>query len=122
MEIFFVICLGLGYIGGVVISVYLVSKFFKSRSINNIIYYFTLGSLLAGAFPAIFLGTVIGGNLGGAWAAYITESLGYGSVGAPVGIAIGVFIVIPIVMVICAYAGYFISFNFYKILNNAKNT
>ncbi len=114
--------MGLGYIGGVIGSVYITKKLFKARVSNNKIYYFTLLSLIVGAFPAIFFGTVVGGNMGGAYAAHITELLGYGSVGAPVGIAIGVFLVISLVMLFCAFAGYFVGQTFYKLYLYAKAT
>src|SRR5712671_3531067 len=40
------------------------------------------------AIPAAFFPSfVVGGNIGGGWGAYVSESVGLGSIGVPLGIA-----------------------------------
>ncbi len=43
--------------------------------------------------PALFLATVVGGNFGGGYGGILSEAIGLGELGIPIGLAMGLVIV-----------------------------
>lgn len=92
------IAVGLGYLGGILLS-YLCGR----RIILTIGGRITLRDLrrnftgllgvvggIAALLPALFLGTVVGGNLGGAYGEVISSWVGLGMAGVPIGLVLGI--------------------------------
>jgi hypothetical protein len=99
------IAIGLGYIGGVVLS-YFCGQWIIFRIGDGITFRELKRSLVAilgivggitALLPALFLGTVIGGNLGGAYGEAVSASTGFGMAGVPVALAFGICIVTMVV-------------------------
>lgn len=51
-----------------------------------------VGALLI-MLPAFYISFIVGGNLGGGWGEAASNSLGLGSVGVPIGLAVGIAII-----------------------------
>ncbi len=43
--------------------------------------------------PAFYISFIVGGNLGGGWGEVVSNSIGLGSVGVPIGLALGIAII-----------------------------
>ena len=103
---------GAGLVGGVLCA-YFVARTLLRRIIEP--QYHALGVTLAviGALavllPSFFLSFVVGGNLGGAWAAYVTEPLSAEAVGIPFGLAVGIALVLAIGLLVGALFGIWIT-------------
>src|SRR5258708_13529387 len=55
------------------------------------------------AIPAAFFPSfVVGGNIGGGWGAYVSESVGLGSIGVPLGIPTEIATALPVGLTIGA--------------------
>ncbi|MGO9443515.1 MAG: hypothetical protein ACLPXB_01920 [Thiobacillaceae bacterium] len=65
----------------------------KSRAPRVVIIFAGVGAL-ATLVPSFLASIFIGGNLGGGSATAVTTALGFGSVGVPVGLAIGIGVVL----------------------------
>ena len=95
------IAIGLGYIGGVLLS-YLCGRwivFAMSGRITlqelrrSLVGFLGIVGGMATLLPALFLGTVVGGNLGGGYGEVVSASMGFGMAGVPVGLALGICLV-----------------------------
>ncbi len=99
------LAVGLGLVFGVLISyllaketlAYLGKNFGATRFVQACAFVGAIASL----WPSLFLAFVVGGNLGGSWGGYVTEKLGLGLLGVPIGLTIG----IATVMAICISLG-----------------
>jgi len=98
-----------GLIGGVVIA-YLVARTLllryivtpRDRALGAIL---TVAGVLLVLLPGFFLSIVVGGNLGGAYGEYVSQSIGAGSNGVPVGLALGIGVVLCLALVVGALIG-----------------
>jgi putative copper export protein len=43
--------------------------------------------------PALYISFIVGGNLGGGWGEVASNSIGLGSIGVPIGLAVGIAII-----------------------------
>ena len=70
---------------------------------------FVLACSAVGAFlimlPAFYISFIVGGNLGGGWGEAAGKSMGFGSVGVPIGLGAGIAIVFGSGLAIGALAG-----------------
>ena len=96
------------------VALYVSRKIFKSN-LNRNEYQVSLTFLILSALPAIFIGTVVGGSLGGAYGEHITQTIGLGSIGVPIGITIGLTVTISLILVLGASLGYLTARLFYKV-------
>ncbi len=91
--------------GGFVVA-YRVSKKLLKHNATGIIqrkFGAVVGAL--SVIPALFISTVIGGNLGGGYGEAVSRSLGLRSAGIPIGLAIGLFTIIVLVMWVFTFIG-----------------
>lgn len=94
MNIFVFIAISIGVIGGSFLG-YLSAKALAlklskdSPSPRIVLWGSSLGALVM-LLPAFFFSFIVGGNLGGAWAEALSSTLGFGSIGAPFGLALGI--------------------------------
>ena len=95
------IAVALGYLGGIALTCFLgralVIRFGGRIAFGNNIGMLGVAGGMVALVPAFFLGTVVGGNLGGAYGEAISSSLGLGSAGVPIGLALGLIIVTTLV-------------------------
>jgi hypothetical protein len=64
----------------------------------------TVGAILL-MLPSLLFSFLFGGNIGGGFGAFVTESIGLGSTGAPVGLAFGIAVVLGSGLVVGALVG-----------------
>jgi hypothetical protein len=85
----------------------------RRSSHRLILFTFVAGGGLSVVPVALFLAFFIGGNIGGGVGSFTSESLGLESIGAPIGIAAGIAIVLSAVVSLAALVsgciGYFVS-------------
>ena len=99
------IAMAVGYIGGVALSyfcgraiVFRVGARTAFRDLkSSLIGIMGVAGGLIALLPALFLATVVGGNLGGAYGEVIFSSLGFGMAGVPLGLALGLCLVTTVV-------------------------
>jgi hypothetical protein len=91
----------LGYLGARLITRALGGQ----RANYQLINWFAIGGAIAIVPVAAVLAFLGGGNIGGGIGAYISESMGAGSIGALFGIAIGIAAVLAVGLAIGAFVG-----------------
>lgn len=107
--IIFTIAIAVGLSGGVFLG-YWLSKLLTLKLCESsiaprlVIACSTVGAILF-ALPALIVSFILGGNIGGGFGALITESIGLGSVGAPVGLTIGIAFILGTGLVVGALVG-----------------
>ena len=93
MGILVTLAMAFGLLGGGVAvyraTAYVQQHFSARSSAPRLVANFAVGGAFLALLPVAFLSFVVGGNLGGA---YVSAVLG--SYGAPIGIALGIFIVL----------------------------
>ena len=109
MQTLMIVATSLGFILSLLVSAYCVKKylpiiaikFSKNKHEKKVVE--KSGYILSAIsiFPALFLGFVVGGNLGGSYGAIAFETIGLGKAGIPIGLAFGLILVtVTIVQVI----------------------
>lgn len=64
-----------------------------------------LGGVVAMLLPALFLSFVIGGTLGGVVGERLSQMLGLGPAGVPLGLAAGISVIFAFILLVSALAG-----------------
>lgn len=113
MTTFIAIAIGTGYFGGVFLAFYLSKLLLHGITINfavnerqkQLIRGIGIALGVVALVPAIFLATVVGGNLGGSYGGIMSESIGLGEVGIPVGLATGLVLVIAVTVTAILFVG-----------------
>jgi len=87
------IAIAVGYIGGIALA-YCCGRALIVRLGGRIAFRDKVGMLgmvggIVALGPSLFLATVVGGTLGGAYGEVISTSLNLGSAGVPIGLALG---------------------------------
>ncbi len=91
----------LGYLGARAITRVLRRKSPHQRLMAGFVAVGFIAAIPAAFFPSF----VVGGNIGGGWGAYVSESVGLGSIGVPLGIATGIATVLAVGLTIGAAIG-----------------
>jgi hypothetical protein len=103
------IAVGLGLVFGLLISHRMVNEVLAYLGKNFIATRFVQACAFIGVIvlllPSLFLSFVVGGNLGGSWGEYVTQSLGLGLLGVPIGLAIGIALILTISISLGALIG-----------------
>jgi hypothetical protein len=95
-AVFLAIALGLsagtiiGYRSSKVLPVWLG----KPARAPRLVQYCSWTGALLFLLPSLFLSIVVGGTLGGGWGEAATVAVGYGSLGVPVGLAVGITVIL----------------------------
>ena len=104
-----ILAVGIGVVAGVfagfLLSKAIILRLGKHSSSPRIVITFAAAGALLILLPACFLSFVVGGNLGGAWGAVASESVGLSSFGVPFGLAGGIAIVLGVGLVFGALLG-----------------
>ncbi len=105
MKIAMLLAFMVGYAGGITAG-YMVSRKLLNRKTSAPLTR-TVGQVfgVVSIVPALMLGTVIGGNLGGGVGESASVALGYGDTGVPIGLGIGLFAFISLTMVAFTITG-----------------
>jgi hypothetical protein len=94
-----------GVLGGYLLFRRITSWLSRSCSKPRLVLLFGAVGGLAAALPAVFLSTVVGGTLGGAYGEVATQALGLGSSGIPLGLGAGLALVMAAVVGVGAFIG-----------------
>ena len=113
MKTFMAIAIGAGYLGGVLLAVYISRQLIRSVSsgvsarAEHKKWIFILGAIFGAValIPAIFLATVFGGNLGGSYGGIVSETIGMGEAGIPIGLATGLILVTTVTVTVATAIG-----------------
>jgi hypothetical protein len=107
---------GFGYVGGVVASLFIGRRIvgvilrsapFDREKRRTIVRAAAAGGFIA-LLPALVVGTVVGGTLGGAYGEFFSSSIGGGSAVVVLGIALGMFAVVALIMCIAIGVGAYV--------------
>jgi hypothetical protein len=109
MTIAFFAIIVVGFVGGIYVGhlgAKAIGRMFGRRMSNHqIVERFALGGSAAVVPIVAVLAFLGGGNIGGGAGAYVSESVGAGSIGAPFGIALGIALVSAVGLTVGAALG-----------------
>ena len=105
MEIAMLLAFIVGYGGGLLAGYAVHQKILKIKINAPLTRKIIIILGVISIFPALFIGTVIGGTYGGGVGEETSIALGYGSAGVPVGLGIGLFSVVALTIVVFSIMG-----------------
>ena len=105
MKIAMLFAFVLGYAGGLTAGYVAARKLIKNNANSQFSKKVGKVFVMLSVVPAIFLGTVIGGTLGGGAGESVSSQLGYGEIGVPIGLGLGLFIVISLTIIAITVTG-----------------
>lgn len=99
MKIAMLLAMIVGYGGGLLAGYGAVKKMLEMKAITPVVRRVIVVLGVLSVIPAIFIGTVIGGTFGGGIGESASMALGFGSAGVPLGLGIGLFVVISMTII-----------------------